>query len=137
PQVRDIRRLGACSVDLCLAAAGDLDVCYENGLNPWDFAAGAPAAEEAGVRFGAADGGPAHHRLLIAAMPRVWEELRDAIVAAGGESPCDTPTVLLAEPLPVGQNACATREQNDPHGHLPHTYEVKEIRRMATDYDAP
>ncbi|MFO7244812.1 MAG: inositol monophosphatase family protein, partial [Actinomycetes bacterium] len=93
PQVRDIRRLGACSVDLCLVAAGDLDVYYENGLNPWDFAAGALVAEEAGVRIGAADGGPAHHGLLIAAMPRVWEELRDAIVAAGGESPWDTPTV--------------------------------------------
>lgn len=93
PQVRDIRRLGACSVDLCLVAAGDLDVYYENGLNPWDFAAGALVAEEAGVRIGAADGGPAHHGLLIAAMPQVWEELRDAIVAAGGESPWDTPTV--------------------------------------------
>src|SRR5690606_20851127 len=80
PQVRDIRRLGACSVDLCLVAAGDLDAYYENGLNAWDFAAGALLCEEAGVRIGAADGGPGHEGLLIAAMPAVWDELRDALV---------------------------------------------------------
>lgn len=91
PQVRDIRRLGACSVDLCLVAAGELDAYYEKGLHAWDFAAGALMCHEAGVRVGAADGGPAHSGLLIAAVPGVWNELRDAIVAAGGEAPWDTP----------------------------------------------
>jgi myo-inositol-1(or 4)-monophosphatase len=92
PGVRDIRRLGACSVDLCLVAAGDIDAYYENGLHAWDFAAGALICREAGVRVGAADGGPAHHGILIAAMPTVWDSLRDAIIAAGGEAPWDTPT---------------------------------------------
>ena len=41
PQVRDIRRLGAAAVDLCLVAAGHLDAFYEHGLNAWDLAAGA------------------------------------------------------------------------------------------------
>jgi myo-inositol-1(or 4)-monophosphatase len=92
PQVRDIRRLGACSVDLCLVAAGDIDAYFENGLHPWDFAAGALICQEAGVRVAGADGSPAHHGILIAAMPSVWDSLRDAIVAAGGEAPWDTPT---------------------------------------------
>ena len=92
PHVRDIRRLGACSVDLCLVAAGDIDAYYENGLHAWDFAAGALICQEAGVRVAAADGGPADHGILIAAMPAVWESLHDAIVAAGGEAPWDTPT---------------------------------------------
>jgi myo-inositol-1(or 4)-monophosphatase len=75
-----------------LVAAGDIDAYYENGLHPWDFAAGSLICQEAGVRVGAADGGPAHTGLLIAAMPDVWEDLRDAIVGAGGEAPWDTPT---------------------------------------------
>lgn len=91
PQVRDIRRLGACSVDLCLVAAGELDAYYENGLHPWDYAAGELICSEAGVRVGGADGGPPTPGLLIAAVPRVWESLRDAIGAAGGHHPWDTP----------------------------------------------
>lgn len=91
PQVRDIRRLGACSVDLCLVAAGELDAYYENGLHPWDYAAGELICTEAGIRVGGADGGPPRPGLLIAAIPSVWEGLRDAIVAAGGEHPWDTP----------------------------------------------
>ncbi|SDS45564.1 myo-inositol-1(or 4)-monophosphatase [Paraoerskovia marina] len=49
PQVRDIRRLGSAAVDLCLVAQGRLDAYYERGLNPWDLAAGALVAQEAGA----------------------------------------------------------------------------------------
>src|SRR5439155_12931242 len=35
PLVRDIRRLGAASVDLCFAAEGRLDGYLEKGLNRW------------------------------------------------------------------------------------------------------
>ncbi len=82
-QVRDIRRLGAASVDLCLVAAGQLDAYYEHGLRPWDFAAAALIAQEAGVRVAGIDGGAADERLLIAAMPDTWEPLRSALVDAG------------------------------------------------------
>jgi myo-inositol-1(or 4)-monophosphatase len=49
PLVRDIRRAGAASVDLCSLAAGRVDAFYERGLEPWDRAAGALIAREAGV----------------------------------------------------------------------------------------
>lgn len=48
PRVADIRRLGSASLDLCAVAAGRLDGYFEAGLNPWDYAAGALIAGEAG-----------------------------------------------------------------------------------------
>lgn len=86
-QVRDIRRLGAASIDLCHVAAGLVDGYYEHGLNPWDFAAGALIASEAGVKVAGLDGAAATPGLLIAAMPDTWQQLHDAIVAAGGRAP--------------------------------------------------
>ena len=49
PQVRDIRRFGSAALDLCAAAAGRVDAYYELELNPWDHAAGALIAAEAGL----------------------------------------------------------------------------------------
>lgn len=47
--VRDVRRMGAASLDLCAVAMGRVDVYYEFGLKPWDWAAGALVAREAGA----------------------------------------------------------------------------------------
>ncbi|MDN4614069.1 inositol monophosphatase family protein [Leifsonia sp. F6_8S_P_1B] len=74
-QVRDIRRAGAASLDLCSVAAGRLDAYYERGLNPWDHAAGALIAAEAGARVGGLDGTPAGKRLLLAAAPELYDRL--------------------------------------------------------------
>jgi myo-inositol-1(or 4)-monophosphatase len=82
-QVRDIRRLGSASVDLCLVAAGVVDAYYEHGLNAWDFAAGALVASEAGLKVAGIDGGPPDEDLTIVAVPGTWDQLRDALVAAG------------------------------------------------------
>lgn len=49
PNVRDIRRAGSAALDLCSVACGRLDGYYEAGLNPWDSAAGALVAAEAGA----------------------------------------------------------------------------------------
>jgi len=49
PRVRDIRRGGSAAIDLCSVAAGRVDAYYERGLNPWDVAAGALIAREAGA----------------------------------------------------------------------------------------
>ncbi|MDR0482107.1 MAG: inositol monophosphatase [Cellulomonadaceae bacterium] len=49
PQIRDIRRLGSAAIDLCLLADGSVDIYFERGLNPWDMAAGALIAQEAGM----------------------------------------------------------------------------------------
>ncbi|MCR5085375.1 MAG: inositol monophosphatase [Succinivibrionaceae bacterium] len=44
----DVRRMGAASLDLCYVAAGRLDGYLEQGLMPWDFAAGELILREAG-----------------------------------------------------------------------------------------
>lgn len=49
---RDVRRLGAASLDICWVACGRLDAFYEETLNPWDIAAGGLIAREAGARMG-------------------------------------------------------------------------------------
>src|SRR5207237_5965933 len=49
PAVRDVRRAGAAALDLCWVACGRLDAFYEQGLAPWDRAAGALVAAEAGA----------------------------------------------------------------------------------------
>ena len=87
PQVRDIRRLGAASVDLCYVAAGRLDAYFEEGLGAWDFAAGALIAREAGCRTGDFDGGPASSSSLLAANPALFEPMRALIVAASAAPP--------------------------------------------------
>ena len=48
-KVRDIRRMGAASVDFCSLAAGRVDAYFETGLNPWDLAGGSLIAREAGA----------------------------------------------------------------------------------------
>jgi myo-inositol-1(or 4)-monophosphatase len=48
-RVRDLRRSGAASLELCSVAAGWTDAFVEHGLGRWDWAAGALVAEEAGA----------------------------------------------------------------------------------------
>lgn len=48
PRVAGIRRPGAATLDLAWVAAGRLDGFWEEGLGPWDIAAGALLIEEAG-----------------------------------------------------------------------------------------
>lgn len=45
----DIRRLGSAALDLCYVASGRTDGYIENGLKPWDIAAGELIAREAGA----------------------------------------------------------------------------------------
>jgi myo-inositol-1(or 4)-monophosphatase len=78
-EVRDIRRIGAASLDLCGVAAGRLDAYFERGLNPWDHAAGALIAREAGARVSGLGGGPADHRLIVAAAPDLSDQLHPRV----------------------------------------------------------
>jgi len=75
PKVRDIRRMGAASLDLCAVAAGTLDGYYERGLKPWDHAAGGLIAIEAGAVTGGLDGAPGSEDLYIAAPPAIFGPL--------------------------------------------------------------
>ena len=83
PSVRDIRRAGAASVDLCWVACGRLDGFYERGLQPWDIAAGTLVAEEAGASTGSLGDDPASGELTIAASPALFEPLRRLLTDAG------------------------------------------------------
>ena len=49
PRVRDVRRSGCPSLDICGVASGVLDAFYECGLGRWDIAAAAAVAEAAGA----------------------------------------------------------------------------------------
>ena len=48
-KIRDVRRLGSASLDLCFVACGRYDAYFEEHLFPWDLAAGALIAAEAGA----------------------------------------------------------------------------------------
>jgi myo-inositol-1(or 4)-monophosphatase len=79
PRVRDIRRFGAASLDLCAVGEGVVDAYYERGLNPWDLAAGGLVATEAGLRVGGLAGRPASGDLVIAAPPAIFDEFADLL----------------------------------------------------------
>ncbi|WP_249713850.1 inositol monophosphatase family protein [Rhizomonospora bruguierae] len=80
PRVRDIRRFGAASLDLCRAAEGLVDAYYERGLNPWDLAAGGLVAAEAGLRVAGLAGVPAGQDMVVAAPPALFDPLHDLLV---------------------------------------------------------
>ncbi|MEI7715554.1 MAG: inositol monophosphatase family protein, partial [Mycobacterium sp.] len=85
PMVRDVRRIGSAALDLCMVAAGRLDAFYEHGLQPWDRAAGALIAAEAGARVVLPDGDDAE--LTIAAAPGIADELLAALERFGALGP--------------------------------------------------
>jgi len=75
PMVRDIRRLGSAALDLSYVAAGRVDAFYEQGLNHWDYAAGALIAREAGARVESLRGGPLFKGTTIAAAEPLFSNL--------------------------------------------------------------
>ena len=84
PRVRDIRRCGSAALDLCMVAAGRLDAYYERCLKPWDHAAGALIASEAGarVRVSGDDRVP-----TVAAAPRLAARFEAELRRAGEDVP--------------------------------------------------
>ena len=85
PQVRDIRRVGVASVDLCAVAARRLDGFYERGLNYWDWAAGALVATEAGAVVGGLNGQPVSSSMAVAAGPALFGPLSSALAVLDPE----------------------------------------------------
>jgi myo-inositol-1(or 4)-monophosphatase len=71
PEIRDIRRYGCASLDLCAAAAGRVDAYYELDLKPWDHAAGALVAAEAGLVVTGTEGRPFAAPMAVAAAPGI------------------------------------------------------------------
>jgi myo-inositol-1(or 4)-monophosphatase len=79
--VRDIRRFGSASLDLCMAAEGSVDAYYEKGLNAWDHAAGGLIAAEAGLLVTGLAGAPPGPHLVMAAPRGLHESLHDILLA--------------------------------------------------------
>lgn len=82
PQVRDVRRIGAASLDLCSVADGTLDAYVEEGLQPWDHAAAGLVVTEAGGALGGHDGRPGE-RLVTAVHPGLEAEFSAVVRACG------------------------------------------------------
>ncbi|TKJ29021.1 inositol monophosphatase family protein [Blastococcus sp. CCUG 61487] len=74
PRVRDIRRNGSAALDLCAAAAGRVDAYYEAGLSPWDHAAGALVAAEAGLVVAGLPGRRFAEPVAVAVAPSVADD---------------------------------------------------------------
>jgi myo-inositol-1(or 4)-monophosphatase len=79
PRIANLRRTGACALDLAWTAAGRLDAFYERAVQEWDVAAGELICARAGLvveRTPAADGMPAG---ILAAPPAFADDLRAVI----------------------------------------------------------
>lgn len=75
------RRLGSAATDLVYVAAGRADAFYQSGLSPWDVAAGALIAIEAGATVRDFDAGTNYvfGRSVLAANPNIWNEVHTII----------------------------------------------------------
>ncbi len=72
-----VRRPGAASLDMCYVAAGRLDGFWEQGLHPWDTAAGIVITEEAGGRLSTFQGAPytPYQKSIVAANPFIHDAM--------------------------------------------------------------
>lgn len=69
PKIRDVRRMGACAIDISMVASGMVDAHFESGVNEWDHAAAGLIAEEAGAKVSVREG--------------IWDGEKNFVLAAG------------------------------------------------------
>ena len=81
PLARDIRRIGAASLDLAYVAAGRLDGYFERGLNPWDHAAGVLLVQEAGGVAVGMPGDAPNRDMTIVGNRALVQRLADVVFA--------------------------------------------------------
>jgi myo-inositol-1(or 4)-monophosphatase len=76
-----VRRPGSAALDLCYVASGRFDGFWEEGLHPWDTAAGMIIVEEAGGLITTYDGGKytPFEKTIVAANPSIHQTLVRAI----------------------------------------------------------
>lgn len=79
PRVRDIRRIGSASLDLCGVATGTVDAYYERGVNAWDIAAATVVLSEAGGEIRGLRGAPAGGAMVVGAASPLLEGLCDVL----------------------------------------------------------
>ncbi len=82
-RVQAIRQTGSAALNLCYIAAGRLDGYWEQGLSPWDVAAGALIVTEAGGTVTDMRGGPfrSRDREILASNGKLHGKLLDVIAA--------------------------------------------------------
>ena len=83
PEVRDIRRQGTASLDLCFVGNGRYNAYFERTLSPWDHAAGALIAREAGAAVRGRNGAAPDRDFMLAAHPDVADRLEERLLALG------------------------------------------------------
>jgi myo-inositol-1(or 4)-monophosphatase len=83
PRVRDVRRSGCPSLDICGVASGTLDAFYECGLGRWDIAAAAAIAEEAGAQVLLLNSGVLPNPLLVVANAKLTPAIVALLVETG------------------------------------------------------
>lgn len=80
---RGIRRAGSAALDLCYTAKGVFDAYYEYNLNPWDIAAGAVIASEAGACIGGLKQDRAvdlYEKFILVSSENIYKDLRSLIL---------------------------------------------------------
>jgi myo-inositol-1(or 4)-monophosphatase len=72
-----VRRMSSAALDMCYVAAGRFDAYWEDGLSPWDKAAGVLIVKEAGGYVSEIDGGKnfVYGRGIIAANPTLHADV--------------------------------------------------------------
>jgi hypothetical protein len=92
PNVRDVRRSGCPSIDICRVASGALDIFYESGLGRWDIAA---IAEAAGATVRMLTSNVLPNPFLLVVMQSWWRRLVRCWPQPGSLIPiptkCDSP----------------------------------------------
>jgi len=132
PACAGLRRPGSAALDLCYVAAGYTDGFFENGLSPWDIAAGSLMITEAGGLIGNFTGEAdyLYQRECLAASPRIYGQLvallspfthviaADAPVAPGATTVGITPEEALAAGVSI---------ERDPGAPAPAPAPVKKL----------
>lgn len=85
-KIRDIRRLGAASIDICFVACGRVDAYFEENLHEWDIAAAELIAIESGARSGNFSGGKSRPEEILIACPRIFDGLSELITTSSSET---------------------------------------------------
>lgn len=81
-QIRDIRRFGAASIDICFVACGRLDAYFEENLHQWDIAAAELIAIESGAKSGNFSGGASSPKEILISCPKIFTQLEDLITTS-------------------------------------------------------
>lgn len=85
-KIRDIRRFGAASIDLCYVACGRFDAYFEENLHSWDVAAGQLIATEAGCATGNYRGGAMTPSQTLVCAPSIFDQLGELITSCTAPS---------------------------------------------------